>query len=57
MSLWTVSDVATQELMTIFYKEWLSSKTKREAFKIAQQKIREKYKYPYYWGAFIMVGE
>ncbi|OGU96014.1 MAG: hypothetical protein A2475_02605 [Ignavibacteria bacterium RIFOXYC2_FULL_35_21] len=57
MSLWKVSDEATQELMTSFYTKWLSGKTKREAFKEAQNEIRAKYKYPYYWGAFVMVGE
>jgi CHAT domain-containing protein len=57
MSLWSVSDEATQELMTNFYKEWLGGKTKREAFRSAQMKLKEKYTYPYYWGAFVMVGE
>ncbi len=57
MSLWKVDDIATQLLMTTFYKEFLNGKTKREAFKIAQLKLKEKYNEPYYWGAFMMVGE
>ena len=48
MSLWKVSDEATQELMISFYTKWLSGMTKREAFKQAQDEIRAKYKYPYY---------
>ena len=55
MSLWKVPDDATAELMTSFYQEWLSGKTKQNAFKTAQQKVREKYKSPYYWAAFVMM--
>lgn len=59
MSLWKVSDDATQKLMNEFYKEWLKSGNKRDAFQKAQQKIKadENYNHPYYWGAFVMVGE
>lgn len=54
MSLWKVSDDATQELMTIFYNNLKTSKNKPEAFRKAQIKLKEKYKDPYYWGAFIL---
>jgi CHAT domain-containing protein len=57
MSLWAVSDRATQELMSSFYRHWVSGMTKREAFQKAQEEIKAKYKDPYYWGAFVMVGE
>ena len=57
MSLWNVSDEATQELMTTFYQLWLGGKGKREAFRKAQLKVKQKYKLPYFWGAFVMVGE
>jgi CHAT domain-containing protein/antitoxin component YwqK of YwqJK toxin-antitoxin module len=57
MSLWKVDDRTTQELMTLFYEIWLSGKSKQAAFKMAQMKLREKYKVPYYWGCFVMVGE
>jgi len=55
MSLWKVPDEATAELMTNFYQQWLSGQTKQNAFKTAQQKVREKYKSPYYWAAFVMM--
>ncbi len=48
MSMWTVDDDATQELMTIFYEEWLGGKTKQEAFIIAQKRLKAKWKSPYY---------
>lgn len=57
MSLWSVDDKATQELMTYFYTELLTTSDMRLAFQHAQQKMKTKYSEPYYWGAFIMVGE
>lgn len=55
MSLWAVNDEATSELMSAFYKLWLSGKTKREAFATAQRQVREKYKEPYHWAGFVMM--
>jgi CHAT domain-containing protein/tetratricopeptide (TPR) repeat protein len=57
MSLWTVSDMATQEMMSKFYTYLLSGQKKREAFLSAQKDLRVKYPSPYFWGAFVMVGE
>ncbi|MBI5324155.1 MAG: CHAT domain-containing protein [Ignavibacteriae bacterium] len=57
MSLWSVSDEATQELMSLFYEKWLSGKNKRDAFRQAQLELKKKYPEPYFWGAFVMVGE
>ncbi|HEY3430697.1 MAG TPA: CHAT domain-containing protein, partial [Cyclobacteriaceae bacterium] len=57
MSLWKVDDNATQQLMTEFYTQWLNSRDKRDAFNKAQDKVRKKYNHPYYWGAFVLVGE
>jgi CHAT domain-containing protein len=58
MSLWKVDDKVTQEFMTRFYEIWLNDKTSiREAFNKTQLEIKAKYPEPYYWGAFILVGE
>lgn len=56
MSLWKVDDEATQLLMTNFYVNWMKSKNKLTAFKQAQLQLMAKYKEPYYWGAFVMMG-
>ncbi len=57
MSMWTVDDDATQELMTHFYEEWLKTGDKHMSFINAQKALKLKYPEPYFWGAFIMVGE
>jgi len=56
MSLWKVDDAATQQLMTNFYTNWLKLGNKQKAFKQAQLQLMTKFKNPYYWGAFIMMG-
>lgn len=55
MSLWQVPDEPTRELMTAFYREWLSGKPMREAFREAQRQMRGKYEDPYYWAAFVLL--
>jgi CHAT domain-containing protein len=58
MSLWKVDDKVTQEFMSRFYEIWLNDKTSiRKAFNRTQLEIKAKYPQPYYWGAFILVGE
>lgn len=56
MSLWKVDDEATQQLMTNFYTNWLKTGNKQAAFKEAQLQLMTKFPEPYYWGAFVMVG-
>lgn len=56
MSLWKVEDEATSELMTRFYRYWLDGTDIHEAFRKAQDNLRQKYTHPYYWGGFILLG-
>lgn len=56
MSLFKVSDEATQKLMVSFYEKWLETGDKRQAFIDAKKELRNEYKDPIYWGAFIMIG-
>ncbi len=55
MSLWRVDDAATSLMMRTFYEHLLASKSKREAFAIAQLAVKSEYKDPYYWASFIML--
>ena len=55
MSLWKVHDAATSLMMRTFYKNLLDGKSKRDAFAMAQQTVKEKYENPYYWASFIML--
>ncbi len=57
MSLWKVDDAATQALMTNFYTNLAKGGSKSKAFKQAQLQLMTKYKDPYYWGAFVMMGQ
>ena len=62
MSMWSVPDRETQELMALFYQKWLGGLDKHEALRQAQIKEREtvRQRYgkdlPFYWGAFVLVG-
>lgn len=57
MSLWKVDDTATQQLMTTFYSNWVKLGNKQKAFKQAQLQLLAKYKDPFFWGAFVMMGQ
>lgn len=56
MSLWSVSDEATMELMINFYSKWVEKGDIYAAFKDAQLEVKKKYPEPYYWGAFVLNG-
>ncbi len=62
MSMWSVPDEETRELMGLFYEGWLSGKEKHLALRDAQMETRNRIiaRYgkdrPGYWGAFVLVG-
>ncbi|MEA3491884.1 MAG: CHAT domain-containing tetratricopeptide repeat protein, partial [Campylobacterota bacterium] len=57
MSLWSVDDEATKELMTSFYQEMKGKeKSYAEALKSAKLKMIEDGRHPFYWGAFVVSG-
>jgi len=63
MSLWNVSDLPTQMLMTEFYKNLCSGKGKRESLRLAQKTVREYkdsdgsllFQNPHYWAGFVIL--
>ncbi|MHC0064318.1 CHAT domain-containing protein [Nostoc sp. UIC 10890] len=60
VSLWSVDDQATSELMKVFYKKMLQEGLKpAAALRTAQIEIwqTQKYAAPYYWAAFTLQGE
>jgi CHAT domain-containing protein len=56
MSLWSVPDDATRELMVNFYQRILKGEPRADALHAAQNDLRQKYPEPYFWGAFVCLG-
>jgi len=63
VSLWSVPDYETKELMISFYTKLSDGKGKAEALREAQRELIAKLRnegkadYPFLWGAFICVGD
>lgn len=56
MSLWSVSDEKTQELMTMFYTNWIKNNmSKEEALYQAKLSMKKLYHSPYYWAGFVLL--
>ncbi|MGD1808499.1 CHAT domain-containing protein [Dapis sp. BLCC M126] len=57
VSLWSVPDAPTAELMTEFYQEWEKSGNKAEALRQAMLKTMKSHQHPRNWAAFTLIGE
>jgi CHAT domain-containing protein len=58
MSLWTVAETSSVQLVESFFKYIKEGKTKLEALKLAREEIRKAgYDHPFFWAPFILVGE
>ncbi|NJK51518.1 CHAT domain-containing protein [Candidatus Gracilibacteria bacterium] len=56
-SLWLVSDESTALLMSHFYQELNTGVSKAEALRRAQQALLQgQYRHPYFWAAFVLLG-
>jgi CHAT domain-containing protein len=56
MSLWTVDDEATAELMATFYDELAGTKSPAAALRAAQIKLLRQRPHPFFWSPFVLVG-
>jgi CHAT domain-containing protein len=56
LSLWTIDDEATAELMMTFYQELAFRKSPAAALRTAQVKLLEQRPHPFFWSPFIVVG-
>ena len=54
MSLWKVPDKQTAELFKEFYRLIFEGRSVHEAFRTAQEKMKEKYS-PFYWAGFVLL--
>lgn len=57
-SLWNINDRSTAHFMKYFYQNIIDGKSKAEALKLAKiEMINSKFSHPYYWAAFILMGD
>jgi CHAT domain-containing protein len=56
LSLWTVDDEATAELMTSFYRYLLAGQNPAGALRAAQLRLLEKQPHPFFWSPFMIAG-
>ncbi len=61
VSLWNVNDIATATLMKEFYKNLRQGLAKDEALRQAKLELirgrQQAWRHPYYWAAFVLVGD
>jgi CHAT domain-containing protein len=55
-SLWPVSDESTSEMMKVFYSS-LDHDARDVALSKAQIEVRKRFPHPYFWSAFVLVGD
>jgi CHAT domain-containing protein len=58
MSLWSVAESSSVNLMESFFVHVKEGNNKLEALKLAREEIRKAgYDHPFFWAPFILVGE
>ncbi len=58
ITLWSVAESSSVDLVTSFFKHLREGKSKLEALELARDEIRKAgYDHPFFWAPFILVGE
>ena len=58
MTLWSVAEKASVQMVESFFRHVKEGKTKLEALRLARKEIRDQgYDHPFFWAPFILVGE
>ncbi|HQU81876.1 MAG TPA: CHAT domain-containing protein, partial [Pyrinomonadaceae bacterium] len=56
MSLWTVNDAATLEMMKNFYEFLSKNESVKKSLQNAQLQLLKKNPHPYFWSPFVLIG-
>ncbi|MGA9768034.1 MAG: CHAT domain-containing tetratricopeptide repeat protein [Blastocatellia bacterium] len=59
VSLWNVSDISTAQMMKHFYHSLVDNNSSAAALREAKLRMiesRSEMRHPYYWGAFVLIG-
>jgi CHAT domain-containing protein len=56
LSLWTIDDEATVELMVAFYRELARKNSPAAALRAAQMELLKQRPHPFFWSPFVIVG-
>jgi CHAT domain-containing protein len=56
MTLWSIPDAPTADLMVVFYEELLAGRSKSLALRHAMLAMKKRYSDPVNWGAFTLIG-
>ena len=56
LSLWTIDDEATVDLMVAFYRELARTNSPAAALRAAQMELLKQRPHPFFWSPFVIVG-
>jgi CHAT domain-containing protein len=57
LTLWDVHDRSTSEFMTTFYGRLQDGWSRARAAQQGMRELRERYKNPFYWAPFCLIGD